>query len=388
MTDQIQSGMMAMMQAMAAQSQVPQVGGKKAQGAEDDFQKMLEQKSQPAKEETKPQQPEKAQKPEEAPEQPARPVENEGQPEDAAAMVKRLAEAGVIPMDAANAYLTQVQQPVQPEQPTLETAPLELGEQPVLLTPEFRQLPDQTTTVQQPLDSMPQEEIQPEQTLEVAQQTEEQPVQQNLALETPVERETAPEEAESLPVEAVQVQQGGEEEEGLETTDLPQNAEPVFRDVKAAPIKVGEAQQPEQSQKADINQQIAGPLNQALAQGQTKVEIHLNPEYLGSVKVEIFQSAEGILRVALTAESSETRGLLEKHAANLQSLLSGREQQTVEVEVQRQQPQEGQNQNHLNEDGRNGQNQQQRRQQRQQDGDGQDFLQKLRLGLAPVESGF
>lgn len=387
MTDQIQSGMMAMMQAMAAQSQVPQVGGKKAQGAEDDFQKMLEQKSQPAKEETKPQQPEKAQKPEEAPEQPAQPVENEGRPEDAAAMVKRLAEAGVIPMDAANAYLTQVQQPVQPEQPTLETAPLELGEQPVLLTPEFQQLPDQTTTVQQPLDSMPQEEIQPEQILEAPQQTEEQPVQQNLALETPVERETAPE-AESLPVEAVQIQQGGEEEEDPETADLPQTAEPVFRDVKAAPIKVGEAQQPEQSQKADINQQIAGPLNQALAQGQTKVEIHLNPEYLGSVKVEIFQSAEGILRVALTAESSETRGLLEKHAANLQSLLSGREQQTVEVEVQRQQPQEGQNQNHLNEDGRNGQNQQQRRQQRQEDGDGQDFLQKLRLGLTPVESGF
>lgn len=387
MTDQNQSGMMAMMQVMAAQSQVPQVGGKKAQGAEDDFQKMLEQKSQPAKEETKPQQPEKAQKPEEAPEQPAQPVENEGRPEDAAAMVKRLAEAGVIPMDAANAYLTQVQQTVQPEQPALETAPLELGEQPVLLTPEFQQLPDQTTTVQQPLDSMPQEEIQPEQILEAPQQTEEQPVQQNLALETPVERETAPE-AESLPVEAVQVQQGGEEEEDPETADLPQTAEPVFRDVKAAPIKVGEAQQPEQSQKADINQQIAGPLNQALAQGQTKVEIHLNPEYLGSVKVEIFQSAEGILRVALTAESSETRGLLEKHAANLQSLLSGREQQTVEVEVQRQQPQEGQNQNHLNEDGRNGQNQQQRRQQRQQDGDGQDFLQKLRLGLTPVESGF
>ncbi len=173
----------------------------------------------------------------------------------------------------------------------------------------------------------------------------------------------------------------------MESTDLPQSAEPVFRDVKAAPIKVGEAQQPEQSQKADLNQQIAGPLNQALAQGQTKVEIHLNPEYLGSVKVEIFQSAEGVLRVALTAESSETRGLLEKHAANLQSLLSGREQQTVEVEIQRQQPQDGQNPNHLNEDGRNGQNQQQRQQRRQQNGDGQDFLQKLRLGLAPVENG-
>jgi hypothetical protein len=385
MTDQIQSGMMAMMQVMAAQSQVPQIGSKKAQGAEDDFQNMLEQKSQPAKEETK--QPEAAQKPEEASEQPAQQTQTEEQPqEDGCAMVKRLAEAGLIPVDVANAYLTQGQQLVQLEQPALEVVPVEQSEQPVLLTPEFQQLPSKAIAPQQTLEITPQEEIQPEQFLEVVEQPEEQPVQQNLALDAAPQQETAPK-AESLPVEAVQVQQGGEEEDGLESTDLPQSAEPVFRDVKAAPIKVGEAQQPEQSQKADLNQQIAGPLNQALAQGQTKVEIHLNPEYLGSVKVEIFQSAEGVLRVALTAESSETRGLLEKHAANLQSLLSGREQQTVEVEIQRQQPQDGQNPNHLNEDGRNGQNQQQRQQRRQQNGDGQDFLQKLRLGLAPVENG-
>ena len=359
MTDQIQSGMMAMMQVMAAQSQIPQIGSKKAQGAEDDFQKMLEQKSQPAKEETK--QPEAAQKPEEASEQPAQQTQTEEQPqEDGCAMVKRLAEAGLIPVDVANAYLTQGQQLVQLEQPALEVVPVEQSEQPVLLTPEFQQLPSKAIAPQQTLEITPQEEM---------------PVQQNLALDAAPQQETAPE-AESLPVESVQVQQGGEEEDGLESTDLPQSAEPVFRDVKAAPIKVGEAQQPEQSQKADLNQQIAGPLNQALAQGQTKVEIHLNPEYLGSVKVEIFQSAEGVLRVALTAESSETRGLLEKHAANLQSLLSGREQQTVEVEIQRQQPQDGQNPNHLNEDGHNGQNQQQRQQRRQQNGDGQDFFLK------------
>ncbi len=384
MTDQIQSGMMAMMQAMAAQSQVPQVGGKKAQGAEDDFQKMLEQKSQPEKAETPKEQP-KNQKPEET-EQPEQPAAQQPQEEDGHAMVKRLVETGLMPADAANAYLMQLQTPVQQAESApvvLQTAALE-GDN--LVSPEFQQAPGQQIDMQQTAEALPEAEIQPEQLL---QPTEAQPqetleIQQTPVSETPVQAEIAPE-AESLPVESVQVQQGGEEEEGLENPDLPQSAEPVFRDVKATPIKVGEAQQPEQSQKADINQQIAGPLNQALAQGQTKVEIHLNPEYLGSVKVEIFQSAEGILRVALTAESSETRGLLEKHAANLQSLLSGREQQGVEVEIQRQQPQEGQNQNHLNEDGRNGQNQQQRQQRRQQNDDGQDFLQKLRLGLAPVE---
>lgn len=384
MTDQIQSGMMAMMQVMAAQSQVPQVGGKKAQGAEDDFQKMLEQKSQPEKAETPKEQP-KNQKPEET-EQPEQPAAQQPQEEDGHAMVKRLVETGLMPADAANAYLMQLQTPVQQAESApvvLQTAALE-GDN--LVSPEFQQTPGQQIDMQQRAEVLPEAEIQPEQ---LFQPTEAQPqetleIQQTPVSETPVQAEIAPE-AERLPVESVQVQQGGEEEEGLENPDLPQNAEPVFRDVKAAPIKVGEAQQPEQSQKADINQQIAGPLNQALAQGQTKVEIHLNPEYLGSVKVEIFQSAEGILRVALTAESSETQGLLEKHAANLQSLLSGREQQGVEVEIQRQQPQEGQNQNHLNEDGRNGQNQQQRQQRRQQNDDGQDFLQKLRLGLTPVE---
>ncbi len=384
MTDQIQSGMMAMMQVMAAQSQVPQVGGKKAQGAEDDFQKMLEQKSQPEKAETPKEQP-KNQKPEET-EQPEQPAAQQPQEEDGHAMVKRLVETGLMPADAANAYLMQLQTPVQQAESApvvLQTAALEEDN---LVSPEFQQAPGQQIDMQQRAEVLPEAEIQPEQ---LFQPTEAQPqetleIQQTPVSETPVQAEIAPE-AESLPVESVQVQQGGEEEEGLENPDLPQSAEPVFRDVKATPIKVGEAQQPEQSQKADINQQIAGPLNQALAQGQTKVEIHLNPEYLGSVKVEIFQSAEGILRVALTAESSETQGLLEKHAANLQSLLSGREQQGVEVEIQRQQPQEGQNQNHLNEDGRNGQNQQQRQQRRQQNDDGQDFLQKLRLGLAPVE---
>lgn len=381
MTDQIQSGMLAMMQVMAAQNQVPQIGTRKTGESQDDFQKMLEQKSQPAKEEAKPQQPEKAQQPEEAPEQPQQ--TEQGQPqEDGHAMVKRLAEAGVIPVDAANAYLMQVQQPVQPEQPEAEIQAVPVAQDGQLLTPEFQQ-PDQAAVIQQPEEIFSQQPVQPEQVLQAEPQAEQpvEAVQQNLAPETPVERE-APVQAQQAPVEQAQPQQ--EEQDGLEQMDVSQGAQPLFRDVEAAPIKVGEAEQPEQSRQADVSQQIAGPLSQALAMGQSKVEIHLNPEYLGSVKVEITQSAEGILRVALTAESSETRGLLEKHAANLQTLL-GREQQTVEVEVQRQQNNQ-QPQDNPYEEGHNGQNRQQPRQHRQQKGDGQDFLQKLRLGLEPVEA--
>ncbi len=238
MTDQIQSGMMAMMQVMAAQSQVPQVGGKKAQGAEDDFQKMLEQKSQPEKAETPKEQP-KNQKPEET-EQPEQPAAQQPQEEDGHAMVKRLVETGLMPADAANAYLMQLQTPVQQAESApvvLQTAALEEDN---LVSPEFQQAPGQQIDMQQRAEVLPEAEIQPEQ---LFQPTEAQPqetleIQQTPVSETPVQAEIAPE-AESLPVESVQVQQGGEEEEGLENPDLPQSAEPVFRDVKATPIKVG-----------------------------------------------------------------------------------------------------------------------------------------------------
>lgn len=384
MTDQIQSGMLAMMQVMAAQSQVPQVGTRKTGEDQVDFQKMLEQKSQnqPAKEETKPQQPEKAQQAEEAPEQSAQQTQNEGQTqEDGHAMVKRLAEAGMIPVDAANAYLMQAQQPVQQPETELQVVALVQDGQPVVVTPELQQ-PGQMPELAQAAEVVPLEQVQPEQVLQTVQQ-EQQPVQQNPVAEALPDQQEAVQQQPIL-AEQAEPQQQEEQQDGLEQADLSQSAQPLFRDVEAAPIKVGEAYQPEETQQADVSQQIAGPLNQALAQGQSKVEIHLNPEYLGSVKVEITQSAEGILRVALTAESSETRGLLEKHAANLQSLL-GREQQTVEVEVQRQENGQ-QPQDNPYEEGHNGQNRQQPRQRQQQKGDSQDFLQKLRLGLTPVEA--
>ena len=112
--------------------------------------------------------------------------------------------------------------------------------------------------------------------------------------------------------------------------------------------------------------QIDTQLAQALEKGESMVRIQLTPEHLGSVTVEISQSADGILRVALSAHSAETRGLLERHAGDLQGMLSSRGQE-VQVDVQRQQEsQQGQNQQHQqNYDGHNGhaQDGQERRQQ-------------------------
>ena len=171
----------------------------------------------------------------------------------------------------------------------------------------------------------------------------------------------------------------------MEVTDAQQAPQPLFHDVKAAPIKVGETYEAAETEETNVAQQVDAGIAQAMAKGESVVRIQLNPENLGSVTVEIARSAEGIIRVALTAHSGETRSLLERHAGELQGLLSSRTQQSVEVNVQRQQESQ-QNQNH-NYDGHNGHAQdgeQHQRRQQEQTGS-QDFIQQLRLGLIPAD---
>lgn len=175
----------------------------------------------------------------------------------------------------------------------------------------------------------------------------------------------------------------------VEITDADQGPQQLFHDVKAAPVKVGEVYQPEQTDKADVAQQIDAGLAQALEKGESMVRIQLTPENLGSVTVEITRSAEGMIRVALNAHSGETRSLLERHAGELQGLLSSRTQQDVEVNVQHNQESQ-QNQNQQNPyDGRNGHGQggqeERRQSRREQSEHGQDFMQQLRLGLIPAD---
>ena len=172
----------------------------------------------------------------------------------------------------------------------------------------------------------------------------------------------------------------------VELIDVDQGPRQIFHDVKAAPIKVGEAPEMEQ---ADPIQQIDTQLAQALQKGESVVRIQLTPENLGEVTVEISRSAEGVLRVALSASSADTRSLLERHAGDLQGMLSGHTEQSVEVSVQRQQEsQQDQNQQHSY-DGHNGsaQDGQDRRRQQREHTTPEDFMQQLRLGLIPDEGG-
>lgn len=176
-------------------------------------------------------------------------------------------------------------------------------------------------------------------------------------------------------------------EDKIKVLDVEQAPQKLFHDVKAAPIKVGDTYQTEQTESADVAQQIDNGLAQALKNGESTVRVELTPEYLGTVTVEISRSAEGILKVALSAHSIETRGLLERHALALQGLLGNRTNQTVEVEVQRQsEAQQGQNQQSY--DGHNGRDHsgQGQNRRRHDEHHSRDFAQQLRLGLIPMDA--
>lgn len=178
--------------------------------------------------------------------------------------------------------------------------------------------------------------------------------------------------------------EGEDQETKAEVEVAADQPQTIFRDLESMPVKVGEVPVTKESGLTEgVEQQVAKQLTKALENGETKVEIRLTPERLGSVKVELTRNAEGEIRVVLSAENLQTRGLLEKHAADLQNLLHNQRQETVQVEVQHQQ--ESQQGDSQYERGGRQNEQHQQRHQHQQHSD-QDFLQQLRLGLIPLEN--
>ena len=177
-----------------------------------------------------------------------------------------------------------------------------------------------------------------------------------------------------------------EDDDQVELVDVEQGPQRIFHDVEAAPVKVGEAEGTEQTNEADVVQQVNDHIAQVIQSGESTVTVRLNPENLGEVTVEVSMKSDGVLNVAISARNDDTRALLERHTAHLQELVSSRTQQSVEVNVQRQQESQ-QNQNQQSYDGHNGhaQDGQERRQHRQQHTSPEDFMQQLRLGLIPTD---
>ena len=359
---------MAMFQAMAAQGMVPKTGksGDKATG---DFQKLLDQKSQSVKTDSSVEQKPKA----DGVTEKDGPVKGES----ALDRIKKLAEQGYAISQLGIAAMTLDGQTYEPGEFVIAWKGADVQFIPVTgldesQMQELQQLMGDSQIIEfsdPEADAMleatdPTVEHGPAQLLEKAVND-----QAGKTVEQAVEEVKPQEKDEDTQVELIDVEQGPRQ---------------VFHDVKAAPIKVGETYDVEQPQ--NVAQQIDAGLAQALQKGESLVRIQLTPENLGSVTVEISQSADGILRVALSAHSGETRGLLERHAADLQGMLSSRTQQDVQVNVQRQQESQ-QNQNQHPYDGHNGhggQNQEQRRP-RQEQHNSQDFVQQLRLGLIPAD---
>ena len=202
----------------------------------------------------------------------------------------------------------------------------------------------------------------------------------------PVEAETqtAEDTGAELEVKVTTGEAGGAEQE-TDAQDTPQDGMeevPVFQEVREIPMKVGEAPVAEETLETPVEDQIGPRLAEALKSGDTRVEIQLAPESLGKVTVEVTLREDGTLHVALHAENSQTRGLLERSADNLMAMLGRDARQEVQVEVPRQQ--ESQQQNFYDgQQGREHQGREQQQEHRQERQGGEDFLHQLRLGLVP-----
>ena len=160
--------------------------------------------------------------------------------------------------------------------------------------------------------------------------------------------------------------------------------QPVFRDIKAVPVKVGEVYQAEPTVENGVElKDLGDTLTQAIDRGENRLELQLQPAELGRIRVEMRWSDEGALHVVLHAESARTQSLLEKDMASLQTLLGRETQQEVKVELPREQEAPRQS----FDDGRQNGGQQHHQQEQRQSSrhSGQDFLHQLRLGLIPAE---
>ncbi len=211
------------------------------------------------------------------------------------------------------------------------------------------------------------EEIPQEQAAPVENAAEAAPVQETEQAEKP---------RQEVEVEAVAAQEEGDEPKA-EAAEAP---EAVFHDAKAAPVKVGERYETVDTQAPNMDEQVAAAVRQAVQAGSQRIEIRLTPENLGELVIEMTRDAGGALQVVLHASTSRAAGLLTEHLTGLHAALQAQSAQAVHVEVQR--GQESQQQNLHQQTDPNGHHQQHRQQERRQEQTGgEDFLQKLRLGL-------
>ena len=215
-----------------------------------------------------------------------------------------------------------------------------------------------------------------------AQETVQRPVQlqQEAAPEATVEQADKPEAR--VADDAVEVRVDDGKDGGEIPDEAPGAEQPVFHETRSIPVKVGERYETVDTQKPEMDNQLASVIRGAVQTGAERIEIHLAPQNLGSLVIEMTKDANGALQVVLHASNARAAGVLNQHLDGLHTALQGYGQEEVHVEVQRGQESQEQHFKQADPDGR-GQHQQRQQQERHEEDSvsGQEFLQKLRLGL-------
>ena len=172
--------------------------------------------------------------------------------------------------------------------------------------------------------------------------------------------------------------------------DLPVET-PVFGYMDATPVKVSEVvSQPLELESEDAAEELAVRIESLLTDenGTSHVELTLSPASLGKITVDITHSADGALRIALSASTTKALSLLERHTGGLQQLLGSDTRPSVQIEVRSNEETQRQFLNPNDSNGQERQQQQQHQQQqqnqRQEEPRTFDFMQQLRLGLVDL----
>ncbi len=187
---------------------------------------------------------------------------------------------------------------------------------------------EQTAGIVETVEVQPEETVQQEQPVEAqfqqaAEAVEEAPVEEQPKVEAEAVTEEAGARETGRPEVTVQRSNEGERSQDEEVdADIGQQSQPVFRDAKAAPVKVADVQRPVDAQEPQAPQQIANHVVDALEQGQNMVRIQLNPANLGSVTIELTRDAAGVISIVMTPETARAAEILTQNSSSLMMMMN------------------------------------------------------------------
>ena len=263
-------------------------------------------------------------------------------------------------------------------EPVLDPIPQETVEGPAL------DLGEQTFEMESGVDTEVDTEVSMEQQPRDFQQAMEEPTQQ-VTDNAPVQQAAPEQRTEQVEKPEQELPEVEVVQDDETTEEAPAAEQPVFHETQAVPVKVGERYEVVDTQQPEMDDQLANAIRSAAQTGQEHIEIRLNPQNLGSLVVEMTKDSGGVLQVVLHASTPKAEGLLNQHLSGLHNALLGYGHEEIRLEVQRNEQSEQQNFRQADPDGKNQQHARQQQERREEKQSGEEFMQKLRLGLFGAE---